>query len=76
MTLPFRLSMVAQAGWRSLDAAIIGGGVGGLCAAIALRRAGHKVTVYERADFVGEVGASIFCAANGRLPDGLILCDV
>jgi salicylate hydroxylase len=38
---------------------------GGLAAAISLRRAGHKVTIYERADFAGEVGASISCAANG-----------
>ena len=51
--------------WRQLDVAIIGGGIGGLAAATALRRAGHKVTVYERADFAGEVGASISCAANG-----------
>lgn len=27
--------------------------------------AGHKVAIYERADFVGEVGVSISCAANG-----------
>lgn len=40
--------------------------VGGLCAAISLRRSGHKVTIYERADFAGEVGASISCAANGK----------
>ncbi|KAE9366034.1 FAD/NAD(P)-binding domain-containing protein [Stipitochalara longipes BDJ] len=51
--------------WRVLDVAIIGGGVGGLVAAISLRIAGHKVTIYERADFAGEVGASISCAANG-----------
>lgn len=38
---------------------------GGLAAAISLRKAGHKVTIYERADFAGEVGASISCAANG-----------
>lgn len=38
---------------------------GGLAAATSLRKAGHKVTIYERADFVGEVGASISCAANG-----------
>jgi salicylate hydroxylase len=36
-----------------------------MSAAIALRRAGHDVTVYERADFAGEVGASVSCAANG-----------
>jgi salicylate hydroxylase len=38
---------------------------GGLCAATSLRKSGHKVTIYERADFAGEVGASISCAANG-----------
>lgn len=57
--------MSPTCGWRSLDIAVIGGGIGGLPAAIALRRAGHKVTIYERADFAGEVGASISCAANG-----------
>ncbi|KAM6534607.1 hypothetical protein FALCPG4_004233 [Fusarium falciforme] len=51
--------------WRQLDVAIIGGGIGGQASATALRRQGHKVTIYERADFAGEVGASISCAANG-----------
>lgn len=58
-------TMRLQNGWRSLDVAVIGGGIGGLAAAISLRRAGHHVTVYERADYAGEVGASISCAANG-----------
>lgn len=44
---------------------IVGGGIGGLAAAIALRRAGHDTVIYERHDFSGEVGASISCAANG-----------
>ncbi|ETN37094.1 uncharacterized protein HMPREF1541_08084 [Cyphellophora europaea CBS 101466] len=57
--------MPSQTGWRSLNIAIIGGGIGGLAASIALRRSGHQVTIYERSDFVGEVGASISCAANG-----------
>lgn len=57
--------MPSRTGWRSLDVAVIGGGIGGICAAIALRRAGHSVTIYERSDFAGEVGASISCAANG-----------
>lgn len=51
--------------WKPLGIAICGGGIGGLAVSIALRRAGHKVTIYERADFAGEVGASISCAANG-----------
>jgi salicylate hydroxylase len=59
------LEKMSDNGWRHLNIAIVGGGIGGLCAAIALRRAGHQVTIYERADFVGEVGASISCAANG-----------
>ncbi|PNS21551.1 hypothetical protein CAC42_910 [Sphaceloma murrayae] len=57
--------MPAQTGWRPLDIAVIGGGIGGLSAALSLRRSGHKVTIYERADFAGEVGASVSCAANG-----------
>lgn len=55
----------ATGAWTQLSIAIIGGGIGGLSAAIALRRAGHKVTIYEKADFAGEVGASVSCAANG-----------
>jgi 2-polyprenyl-6-methoxyphenol hydroxylase-like FAD-dependent oxidoreductase len=51
--------------WRQLSIAIIGGGLGGLSAALGLRRQGHKVTIYERADFAGEKGASVSCAANG-----------
>ena len=51
--------------WAELSIAVIGGGIGGLATAIALRRAGHRVTTYERSDFAGEVGASISCAANG-----------
>lgn len=47
------------------DIAIIGSGLGGLSAAIALRRSGHRVTVYERYDFGGEVGASLSLASNG-----------
>lgn len=40
-------------------------GSGGLAAAVSLRRAGHAVTIYERYDYAGEVGASISCANNG-----------
>ncbi|KAJ5469179.1 hypothetical protein N7475_006931 [Penicillium sp. IBT 31633x] len=54
-----------MSGWRSLNVGVIGGGIGGMSVAIALRRAGHTVTVYEKSDFAGEVGASVSCAANG-----------
>ena len=49
----------------SLNVAIVGAGLGGLGAAVALRRQGHHVTVYERYDFAGEVGASLSAASNG-----------
>lgn len=52
-------------GWRKLNVGVIGGGIGGMSVAIALRRSGHDVVVYERSDFAGEVGASVSCAANG-----------
>lgn len=57
--------MTPEGEWRPLEIAVIGGGLGGFAAALSLRRAGHRVTVYERAHFAGEVGASISCAANG-----------
>lgn len=51
--------------WRHLKVGVIGGGIGGMAVAVALRRAGHSVHVYERNDYAGEVGASVSCAANG-----------
>lgn len=59
------MGSVNPEGWRPLSVGVIGGGIGGLCAALALRRAGHECTIYERHDFAGEVGASVSCAANG-----------
>ncbi|KAJ5556101.1 hypothetical protein N7494_000016 [Penicillium frequentans] len=56
---------IPSPGWRQLDIAVVGGGIGGMSAATALRRAGHNVSIYERADFIGQAGASISCAANG-----------
>lgn len=51
--------------WKRLSVGVVGGGIGGMSVAIALRRAGHQVIIYERSDFAGEVGASVSCAANG-----------
>jgi len=59
------MGSITPATWRSLSVGVVGGGIGGLSVAIALRRSGHDVTIYERNDFAGEVGASVSCAANG-----------
>lgn len=47
-----------------IRAAIVGGGLGGLSAAIALLRQGIDVTVFEQADQLGEVGAGVFIYPN------------
>jgi 2-polyprenyl-6-methoxyphenol hydroxylase-like FAD-dependent oxidoreductase len=44
--------------------AIIGAGIAGLSAAIALRRSNHKVIVYERSSFKQEIGAAISIPPN------------
>lgn len=38
-----------------LDIIVVGAGLGGLAAAIALRRGGHNVTILEQAVALGEV---------------------
>ena len=45
---------------------VAGGGIGGLTAAIALRRAGVEVRVFERAAELQEVGAGLLLAANAQ----------
>ena len=46
--------------------AIIGAGIGGLAAALALQRRGFRVAVYERAKEIREIGAGVVITANAR----------
>ncbi len=49
---------------KPLRIAILGGGLGGLAAALFLRQAGAEVTVYEQASHLREVGAGIVVPPN------------
>ena len=58
------------------SAVVVGGGIGGLTAAVALRQVGWRVTVLERAARFGEIGASIALLSNGlRCLDAIGLGD-
>lgn len=48
-----------------LDIGVVGAGFAGLCAATLLGRAGHRVTLYERAEQPGPVGAAIVLQPSG-----------
>ena len=50
---------------RSLRAAVVGGGIGGIAAACSLRQRGIEVTVFEQARALGEVGAGLLVLPNG-----------
>ena len=52
---------------KPLSIAIIGGGIGGLCTAIALLKHPHiDVQVYEAAPTFGEIGAGVGIAPNAQ----------
>lgn len=50
-----------------LHIAVVGGGIGGLAAALAVARNGHRVTLVERAARFGEIGAGLQLAPNASL---------
>ena len=55
---------------------VVGGGIGGLTAALALLRAGFDVQVYEQASALGEVGAGVQVSPNAsRVLHGLGLAE-
>jgi len=59
-----------------LSVAVVGGGIGGLAAALSLYRVGLDVHVYEQAGSVSEVGAGIQVSPNAtRVLHGLGLGD-
>ncbi|MBY8857542.1 FAD-dependent monooxygenase [Nocardia sp. CA2R105] len=59
-----------------LRVAIVGAGIGGLTAGIALHRRGIDVTIYEKARELRELGAGVVIGANGaRVYDSLGLLD-
>ncbi|WHZ10289.1 MAG: 3-hydroxybenzoate 6-monooxygenase [Burkholderiaceae bacterium] len=56
----------------SIRIGIVGGGVGGLAAAIALQKIGHQVAIFEQASRYGRVGADVNLTPNAvKVADGL-----
>ena len=49
----------------ALAAVVVGGGIGGIAAAVALARAGIDVELHEQAQQLAEVGAGVSLAPNG-----------
>ena len=61
---------------RALKILIAGGGIGGITAALALRRRGIEAILFEQADAFRQVGAGIQVSANAvRVLRGLDLAD-
>lgn len=67
---------------KHLNITIIGAGIGGLAAAVILRRRGAHVTVLEQAEAISEVGAGLQITPNGfavlkalELDDELAWCS-
>jgi salicylate hydroxylase len=56
-----------------MSVGVVGGGIGGVAAGVALERAGISAVVYERAPTLQEVGAGMMLWPNAtrvQIPDG------
>ena len=51
---------------KDFEVSIIGGGIGGLCTAIALHEAGVRVQIFESAPAFAEIGAGISLGPNAQ----------
>ena len=61
---------------QKLKIGLIGAGLGGMTAAVALQQRGIKVVVYEQSPELGEIGAGITVGPNAnRVISGLGLED-
>ncbi len=50
---------------RGLRIVVVGAGIGGMCAALALEQTGHEVEIYERAPGLHPIGAGLCVWCNG-----------
>lgn len=62
--MPLTLADVAKV---PLDVTVVGAGLGGLACAIAFQRRGHRVTIFESAPQIAEIGAGIQGELGGRI---------
>ena len=51
---------------KSLEISIVGAGIGGLVAALALKKRGHLPIIYEKAESLSELGAGIQLSPNAN----------
>jgi 2-polyprenyl-6-methoxyphenol hydroxylase-like FAD-dependent oxidoreductase len=62
--LPKTNTRIRTSSRRTLNVGIIGGGIGGVAAGVALHNAGIGVTIYERTPALGEMGAGMMLWPN------------
>ena len=52
--------------FKPLEISIVGAGIGGLVAALALKKRGHKPIIYEKTESLSELGAGIQLSPNAN----------